>query len=63
MIIATLISVEEVMQILDEDSDDDFEGYFDENDGCEGNLEYNNTDSMKPNCPVHLLQPLLLVPA
>ena len=29
------LSIEEVVQMLDEDSDDDFEGYYDETDDCE----------------------------
>ena len=39
-----------VVQILDTDSDDDFEGYYDETDGCEGNQELNNGDY---NCVAH----------
>ena len=39
------VSIEEVVQMLDEDSDNDFEGYYDETDDSEGNQELNNGDN------------------
>ena len=33
------LSIEEVVQMLDEDTDEYFEGYFDDTDDCEGNQE------------------------
>ena len=44
------VSIEEVVQILDQDSDDNFEGYNDETDDCEGNQELN---SVVNNCVTH----------
>ena len=38
--------------MLDEDSDDDFEGYYDETDDCEGNQELNNGDVAHEICNI-----------